>query len=599
MKKKSKKRSTQLKSMHWSWPLFFAFFLSALVRGIFLWQWSETPFGQVPFLDAQAYMDSAMSILAGNWVRDGVFYQSPLYPYILALLFAVTGPSLVALGIVQVVLSSVTAALLSYLTYRMFGMRAAWVAGMLAALYKPFVFYSAPALKEVWTLFFLAMFLLLATLAIEKSKRRYFFGAGLLLGLCVLTRSNVLLLAPVAAFYFKKKANWRSIAVFALGLALAILPATLHNWKVARDFVLINAGGGFNFYIGNGPYASGVNDYPPQVSTDPLEEELDTARIASLAHGRPLKASEISDYWMQSAKSHILENPQAALKLFFKKIFYFFNSVERPDNYNINFFVDDFKTILSLPLVNFGLIVVLFVLGVFLAPKSFSKQMLFACAAVYFVSVILFYVTDRYRLPVVVFFIPLAAAGLVELFKNLKSKKLLKPVGCAVVAALIAFWPMEFPREKLAAYSWGSLISLYTNMNEDKLAIQTFEKIPKEHIMGMNSQSFIKLAYSYERLGNLENAQKILDFAVQLFPQNGYVHHNYGVMLFEANKIEGAMERFKQAVQVAPWLHQPWIGLASIYLKQNKISDARVAIHEGLKLKPDSPELLALQERVR
>ena len=47
-------------------------------------------------VDSQAYHNWAGQIAAGDWVGHGVFYQAPLYPYFLAVIYKIAGPSVAA-----------------------------------------------------------------------------------------------------------------------------------------------------------------------------------------------------------------------------------------------------------------------------------------------------------------------------------------------------------------------------------------------------------------------------------------------------------------------------------------------------------------------
>ena len=44
-------------------------------------------------VDARAYHQKALRILSGELVAERAFYQDPLYPYFLSLLYGLAGPS--------------------------------------------------------------------------------------------------------------------------------------------------------------------------------------------------------------------------------------------------------------------------------------------------------------------------------------------------------------------------------------------------------------------------------------------------------------------------------------------------------------------------
>ena len=63
------------------------FFIALCLRCIYLWQISSAPFFDLRMGDGEAYHQWARRIANGDWIGQGVFYQAPLYPYFLALIF--------------------------------------------------------------------------------------------------------------------------------------------------------------------------------------------------------------------------------------------------------------------------------------------------------------------------------------------------------------------------------------------------------------------------------------------------------------------------------------------------------------------------------
>ncbi|MGE4351084.1 MAG: glycosyltransferase family 39 protein, partial [Bdellovibrionales bacterium] len=282
--------------------LFASVFLVTLaIRCLFVFQWTQTPYATMPLLDAKVYHEWAQAIAAGDFLRGKAFYQSPLYPYFLGLIYALFGEHFALVGVINALFEATTATLLAALTLALFESRAgALIAAGLFAFYRSAIFYTAPVMKEPLGLLLETAFLYVLYRAFQRPKVRSFFISGLLLGLAALVRGNFLCLAPIVLLYgfflFRKSFSVKA-CFFVLGLMLAVAPATLHNYLVSGDFVLTNYTDGFNLYIGNSPYANGTNAYPPEVSTDPVQEELNTIWVATDELGRALSPSEVSSYW--------------------------------------------------------------------------------------------------------------------------------------------------------------------------------------------------------------------------------------------------------------------------------------------------------------
>ena len=65
--------------------------LALLLRLVYLWQISSGPMFDMLLGDAWRYDQWAREIVAGAWYGDRVFYQAPLYPYFLAVIYSLLG----------------------------------------------------------------------------------------------------------------------------------------------------------------------------------------------------------------------------------------------------------------------------------------------------------------------------------------------------------------------------------------------------------------------------------------------------------------------------------------------------------------------------
>src|SRR6186997_2802714 len=77
------------------------FAVALAVRLVHVWQLRATPFSEVLLGDAHGYDEWARRLAAGDWIGTEVFYQAPLYPYFLGLLYATIGSSVLAVRLVQ------------------------------------------------------------------------------------------------------------------------------------------------------------------------------------------------------------------------------------------------------------------------------------------------------------------------------------------------------------------------------------------------------------------------------------------------------------------------------------------------------------------
>src|SRR5712691_5560956 len=145
-----------------AWTL--AIFATALaVRLVHVWQIRASPFFSVLMGDSHGYDDWAQRIAGGDWIGREVFYQAPLYPYLLGVIYAIGGRSLLLVRIIQVIIGSASCALLGLAASRLFSRRAGIVAGLMLALYAPAIFFDGLLQKSVIDVFFLCLVLWLLT----------------------------------------------------------------------------------------------------------------------------------------------------------------------------------------------------------------------------------------------------------------------------------------------------------------------------------------------------------------------------------------------------------------------------------------------------
>ena len=144
---------------------------------------------QLPVIDALAYRDRALEILAGDWLGGAVYYLDPLYPFFLAFVYVFVPPDSIGVLVAQALLDSASVVLIALLAGRVFDARTALVAGVLAATYRPFMYYDAMLLKAPLMIFLIVLALYLVVRAASGDRPRVWLAAGFLLGLAALTRS--------------------------------------------------------------------------------------------------------------------------------------------------------------------------------------------------------------------------------------------------------------------------------------------------------------------------------------------------------------------------------------------------------------------------
>jgi 4-amino-4-deoxy-L-arabinose transferase-like glycosyltransferase len=562
-----------------------------VVRIVYVWSVSESPSVRYPMVDSLAYHERALEILAGDFWGSGVFYQDPLYPYFLALIYAIAGPGSVAVLYVQALLDALTAGLVYALALRVFEERTAFLAGGIAALYKVFFFYDALLLKVALSLFAITTALYLLLRARASDRAGLWLGAGAALGVATLTRGNYLLFVPPLFLWMLWAAHGplprrvRSVAWVALGLGLAILPVTARNVLVGHDAVLITSQAGQNFFIGNYAGATGTYRAPPFVRSHPFYEQEDFRAEAERRTGRPMKPSEVSRFWLAETARVIGKDPARFVWLLGRKARLFAGAYEVPDNQSFDFFARYVAPVLRLPLPTWGFVFPLALCGMVFARRNRDALLLIAYFAAYAASVILFYDMSRYRIPAAPVAIVFAAGALVQITAWLRARELRAALPALVF--LLMAWPLvhlevvpvdlgiyhinlgnqlladsaEHRRRALQLAREGDEAGARRARDESE-ALRARAEVefrtglgtsPDNERLGSGLRKALVLRVGeLESLGRLEEAREITEELVTRYPDAADGHAFHGAVLLRLGRLEEAEAALRTALRLDP-----------------------------------------------
>ncbi|HYT65777.1 MAG TPA: tetratricopeptide repeat protein [Vicinamibacterales bacterium] len=396
-------------------------------------------------LDPAYYVDLARKIsTAGPLAPREPFFVSPLYIYFLAAIFS-AGGSLTAARVVQVLLGTAAVGLVYASARRWFGSRVAVVAAVLALACGIFTFSEIVVLQSALDPFLVAAALYCMARAVTAPGRGALVCGGVALGLLALNRPNALAYGIVAIVLLGFTSIRRAILLAgALGAVLA-LNAT-GNYLASGEAVVISSHGGLNFYIGNNADADGTYRPVPGIAPSIAGQARDAARVAEAAEGRALSASQVSSYFYSAAWLWIRTHPGDAMRLFARKLALACNRVEVPLNYSYAFYSRDEATLLRWLVVGSWLLLPLGLVGLGLAATNASDRLAYWTWAgyipVYAISVAAFFVSDRYRMPLLVPLAIFAAYTVVWLSDRFRARKLaaVATAAAAMAAAAALSW---------------------------------------------------------------------------------------------------------------------------------------------------------------
>ncbi len=536
------------------------FALALAVRIAYLIHIRENASFQIIALDSELFDQKALEILSGDVWGHEIFYSAPLYPYFLAMIYALFGPTFLAVRIVQVVLGSLTAVLVVRLGEEMFDEPVPLIAGLITALYGPFIFFNATLLGTTLAAF-LATWSVLMFAVSRDSRRRdvWILLAGVSVGFTSLARPNTVIVLPLwilCLALLHRRERWiRSSLILLVGGGLVIAPVTVRNAVVGRDFVPISSHGGINFWIGNHPHALGTFDLPPGIRGTPEQVNLiDSSRLANQAAGRSLSPSEVSAYWFRRGLEYIRDNPGEYAGLLGRKVHMFWNRVEIPLNVNFHF-LQRSSPLLRIPLMHFGLISPLAILGMGLSVRRWRRAAPAASfVLVYFLSAVVFFVSGRYRIPATPILIVFASYAGAWIYRRVRERK------------------------------WKP--ALVTSVALIPLVILAYVPVADFDVERSFGRDFYYLAAESQSEGRIQTALEYYQKSIEHNPEFWMSYNGRGVCLADMGQLAEAVASFETAIRLAPTRAEPWTNLGIALATHGRVAEAVSKWERALELDP-------------
>jgi tetratricopeptide (TPR) repeat protein len=604
-------------------PLALVIFAVALaVRLAHVWQMRGSPFFSTLLGDARSYDEWARQIAGGDWMGHDVFYQAPLYPYVLGAIYAVAGRSLLLVRVVQAIIGSASCVLLGMAAARLFSRKAGLAAGVMLALYAPAIFFDGLLQKSVLDVFFVSLALWLLSEIIteataepaesaEKKDRKnrniarrsprplrllLFFSLGLALGGLSLTRENALVFVVVIAIWTLARTrdalniHVKQLGLFSAGLAVMLLPVAARNAYIGGGFYVTTSQFGPNFYIGNNPGADGTYQSLRPGRGAPEYERQDATELAEHARGRRLTPAEVSSYWTDQALDFVTGRPGAWLALVARKTALLWNATEVVDTESQESHAEwSWPLKLLGPIGHFGVIVPLALLGAIVTWRDRSRlAVLHALLLAYAASVVAFYVFGRYRYPLVPLLLLFASAAIAKAPALAKTRRV--PGSMAAIVALFAVvvftnWPLVSSTMSRAVTE----SNLGTALQDDKRYDEAMTHYRRAiALRGDYAPAYSNMGTALRASGRLDEAVAAYEHALALQPDFPDAHYNLANALLERGRTDQAVEHFHIALRTIPASVETHTNLAGALADSQKFDEAVKELRIALELDPNA-----------
>lgn len=595
---------------------------------------SSNPFFHAPVVDAQSYLELAQAIVAGSWIGgDAAYWQPPAFPYLLAVVLWLTGDGVfVAIRVLHALLGTVSVLLVYHLGRRCLDRRGATLAAAGTALYGPLLYFEGELLSVALEVVLYLTLLAVLLRALERQRPVWWGLAGAVAGAAAITRPTILLFVALAGAAYllgggrsgvRERAGQVLIALAGLGAVIA--PVTWRNAVVDGEFVLVSANGGVNFHIGNHARMDSMVAIHPGIDWERLVAE-------PLADGAQ-SAAERSRWFFRQGLHSIADSPGRWLIDLTRKTWRLVQGPEIKRNQDI-YYAREHSRLLSLLLwdrglaMPHGLVVPLFLWGLIVTWRrpDLSLRLLRWFLAGYGLAVVLFFVTSRYRVPMVPVAMIFAAAAVLDLQRRWRRNHLELLLPATVIAALgIAVnlpaapspgqdaqlahdlgevylrsnrWrdSAEASRRAVALSprypsAWHNLAVAELSLGRPQVASQAARRALEQHPLRADTRLLLARALLAE--GRLDAALEQILAAVEQEPDHGEVRYGAGRILLEAGAADRALPHLQAAARLRP--QHPWSAydLGRALHALGRSVEALEAFEEAARRDPRRPDALS------
>ena len=153
-----------------------------------------------------------------------------------------------------------------------------------------------------------------------------------------------------------------------------------------------------------------------------------------------------------------------------------------------------------------------------------------------------------------------------------------------------------FPKDADLLYEYGLMLE---SDGDHEAALGIMEKIIElkpDHAAALN---FVGYSWADTKV-NLDQALDYIQRAIELKPENGYIHDSLGWVYYRLGKLDQAIKALEKAVKLSPEDAAILEHLGDVYLESGRVREALQSYRKAVKLsRENAEEKKRLQEKIR
>jgi tetratricopeptide (TPR) repeat protein len=153
-----------------------------------------------------------------------------------------------------------------------------------------------------------------------------------------------------------------------------------------------------------------------------------------------------------------------------------------------------------------------------------------------------------------------------------------------------------YPNDENLLYEYGLLLESDGDHEAALAVMQKIIEIKPDHAAALN---FVGYSWADTKV-NLDQALDYIQRAIELKPENGYIHDSLGWVYYRLGKLDQAVKALETAVKLSPDDAAILDHLGDVYLESGRIREALQAFRKALKLTRDNDkEKKRILEKIR
>ncbi len=399
--------------------LYIILFFALILRLVYAIYFSPKNIG-IPSGDAFGYDKLAINILKYGQLSYEVgkptAHREPGYPIFLAVIYFLFRYNVLAVKIVQSLISVFSVYLIFLIGKELFNKKVGVVSALVASVYPAFIYYSSVILRETIVLFFLLLMIFLMIKIFDDENEKKFFYAiyfGIISSVTSLVNSVIIMVFGVlVVYYFLTKKDFKKLVIILISFSLIYGIWVYRNYKIFNKIIFGSTNGGYTFLFSTEALIqfnlSGLEQENEILSKNPII--INASKINSEV--------ERDKYFYNEAIKYILANKKKFVLVTVKKILKYLKPIPYlKRKYGFSDTILVFLSIVSfLPMLTFG------ILGLFFSESNYKKNIIILVLTSFIIIYSVFWSQIRYRIPIEPYLIIFASYYVLQIINKFNNK---------------------------------------------------------------------------------------------------------------------------------------------------------------------------------